>query len=318
MSTSTITPKKPTNESEMSEDYFYLQLLNDLTDGVYFVDRGRRITYWNRGAERITGYSAAEVLGSRCADGILKHVNAQGTCLCTDGCPLAATMEDKEHRTADVFLHHKGGHRVPVRVHSAAIFDHDRRVIGCAETFQDLSDRQADLMRIKELEEVAFLDVLTGIANRRHLASTMEARFAEFVRDSRRFGLILLDVDHFKRFNDEYGHETGDLVLQMVARNLSLNCRPYDTIGRWGGEEFLVVVGNADQEPLQLLAERIRVLVAASSLDVGGVLLAVTISLGATVVREGDDLQSILRRVDELLYTSKNTGRKRATFDPPH
>ncbi len=293
---------------------FYEELLDGLDDGIYFVDPQRRITFWSQGAERITGYKAVDVVGSCCSDNILMHVDDKGKCLCKSGCPLAATMKDGEHRSADLFLHHKDGHRVPITVRASAVHDRTGRIIGGVETFHDGSSQQADLQRIRELEQMAFLDSLTGIANRRYLDNSLGSRFAGVDRALGGFGLIMLDVDRFKKFNDTYGHETGDEVLQMVARTLSHNCRPFDTVGRWGGEEFLIVVGRAKGEDIQALAETLRALVEKSSLTVDGQPLSVTASFGATMVRPGDDAHSLTARADESLYQSKESGRNRVTF----
>ncbi|GAB1400628.1 hypothetical protein MASR1M66_20830 [Aminivibrio sp.] len=92
------------------------QMMNMLREGVYFVDLDRKITFWNKAAERISGYRSDEVLGSSCKDNILIHVDSTGRNLCQDGCPLHATMADREIRMADVFLHHRRGYRVPVSV----------------------------------------------------------------------------------------------------------------------------------------------------------------------------------------------------------
>lgn len=316
MSTETMPlPKAKEDMENVPQDGFYRQLVSELAEGVYFVDRERRITLWNRGAEQITGFVAADVIGSRCSDSILMHVDAEGLCLCNNGCPLAATMEDQKPRSAGVFLHHKDGHRVPVIVRSSPICDQHGRVIGCVEMFTDNSAQQADLERIKTLEELAFVDTLTGIANRRHLEGALTARFSEFARTNRGFGVLLIDVDHFKRFNDEHGHEAGDKVLRMVAQTMSLNCRAYDVVGRWGGEEFLVVSGGADPADNRGLAQRLCVLIAQSGLPVGQTALQVTVSIGATTVQENDDIVHLLHRVDELLYKSKAAGRNRISCD---
>ena len=90
------------------------QMMNMLREGVYLVDLDRKITFWNKAAERISGYRSDEVLGSSCKDNILIHVDSTGRNLCNDGCPLHATMADREIRMADVFLHHRRGYRVPV------------------------------------------------------------------------------------------------------------------------------------------------------------------------------------------------------------
>ncbi len=294
---------------------FYEELLDGLDDGVYFVDPMRRITFWSKGAERITGFKSAEVVGSSCADNILMHVDDTGRCLCTTGCPLEATIKDGENRSADVFLHHKDGHRVPVTVRVAPVHDRTGRIIGGVETFNNRSSQQSDLQRIRELEQMAYIDSLTGIANRRFLDNSLSSRFTDVSQAQGGFGLIMLDVDRFKKFNDTYGHDTGDQVLQMVAQTISLNCRPFDTVGRWGGEEFLIVVGRSKKEDIQELAETLRALLEKSGLTVEGQSLSVTASFGATMVRPEDDAHSLAERVDGLLYKSKESGRNRVTFE---
>ncbi|HEY6837725.1 MAG TPA: PAS domain S-box protein, partial [Geobacteraceae bacterium] len=123
---------------------FFRKLLDNLYDGVYFVDRDRLITYWNKGAERISGYTAEEVMGKSCKDSLLVHMDDKGTILCLAGCPLAATMEDRKERRAEVYLHHKDGHRVPVVVRVAPIPDRAGKIIGAVEIFSENSTRMAD------------------------------------------------------------------------------------------------------------------------------------------------------------------------------
>ena len=114
---------------------FYQDLLDQVSDGVYFVTLDRRITYWNGGAERITGYSADEVQGHSCAEGILRHVNGAGRQLCVQGCPLRAVMKDGKPREAHVYLHHKDGQRIPVTVRGQALRDADGEIVGSVEVF---------------------------------------------------------------------------------------------------------------------------------------------------------------------------------------
>lgn len=293
---------------------FHWDMLDRLEDGVYILDQQRRIRYWSAGAERITGYAAAEVLGRSCADNLLQHVDAQGRCLCTHGCPLAAVMTDGQARSADVFLHHKDGHRVPVHIFAAAIRDWQGRIIGAFETFSDATESVAAVERIRALEAEAYLDALTGLPNRRYFENALASRFAELKREGLGFGLILADVDHFKRFNDAHGHKTGDKVLQMVAHTLAAACRTYDLVARWGGEEFVVLAGHGAAKTVESLAGRLRALVEHSMLEHAGAVLRVTISLGATVARDDDDAASIFARADGLLYESKTGGRNRVTF----
>ncbi len=288
-------------------------LLDNLHDGVYFVDRDRRILYWNRAAERITGFSADEVVGTACADNILTHVNEEGENLCLGRCPLAATMEDGEFREENVFLHHKRGHRVPVSVRAAALQDEEGNITGAVEVFTDISDREANLLRIRELEEMAMLDPLTGLANRRYMEGELEGRIGESERSAVPFGVIFMDIDHFKAINDQYGHDVGDEVLKTVSSTLAKCTRSFDVVGRWGGEEFVVLLRNVDRESLGNIADRYRNLVAQSLTHTAGATIRATVSLGATVLEPGDTLKDVLDRADRLMYRSKEEGRNRVT-----
>jgi diguanylate cyclase (GGDEF)-like protein/PAS domain S-box-containing protein len=288
-------------------------VLEMLADGVYFVDRNRRILFWNKAAEKLTGYHAEQVLGTSCADGILVHVDHQGNCLCENGCPLAAVMADGQPRQAHVFLHHADGHRVPVHVRGAAIFGNDEQIIGSVEVFSDDSDHVKTLDRLRELEQTALVDELTGLGNRRYFNRAIAASLADLARHGTPFGVLLLDIDHFKRFNDTYGHDVGDRVLQLVGRTLSHNCRAYDTPVRWGGEEFAIVSDKVTPESLRATAERMRVLVAESFLEHDGERLSVTTSVGGAAAESDDDVESIVKRADARLYASKDAGRNRVT-----
>jgi diguanylate cyclase (GGDEF)-like protein/PAS domain S-box-containing protein len=290
-------------------DAFYKHLLDEIYDGVYFVDRHRRILYWNRGAERLSGYSADEVVGHFCNDDLLRHIDECGRQLCKGLCPLAATMGDGQPRQAEVIMHHKNGHRVPVLVRVSPIRDEHDAIIGAIEVFSDNSHQRAALEEIERLRELALLDPLTGVGNRRFIESTTHSRLEELRRYGWPFGVILADIDHFKAVNDTYGHLVGDEVLKMVARTLMHNVRAFDAVGRWGGEEFAIVAQNVSAGMLHVLAERLRILVEQSALSIHTDSVRVTISLGAAIARSDDTPLSLFDRADHMLYQSKQNGR---------
>ena len=292
----------------------YSRIIDHLYDGLYYVDRNRVIQFWNRAAERITGYAAAEVVGRPCSDNILTHVTDNGDNLCMGACPLAATLEDGQMREASVFLHHKDGHRVPVSVRVAPLNGPDGKAIGCVELFTDMSSLKSIETRMKELEEMALLDRLTGIANRRYIEKELSIHLSEEKRFQIPFGILFMDIDHFKKFNDTYGHDVGDQVLKYVANTLLKNSRPFDVMGRWGGEEFVGILRNVGREQLEELGNRLRMLVESSYIDTKGKTLHVTISMGATLMRHDDTPESLIKRADNLLYDSKNAGRNRLTL----
>lgn len=297
------------------DDSLYKQLLDEMHDGFYFVDRQRRIMYWNRGAECLSGYSADEVIGRFCGDNLLRHIDACGRPLCTGMCPLAAVMQDGQPRQAEVFLHHKQGHRLPVLVRVTPIRDAQGAIIGAVEVFSDISPQKAVQEELERMRALAFLDPLTGIGNRRFIESTTYSWLEELRRYGWSFGVILIDVDHFKAVNDTFGHLVGDEILKMVARTLLHNIRTFDIVGRWGGEEFVVIARNVDSALLRSLAERLRILVEKSSLPVANEVVYVTISMGAALARRNDTPVTLLDRADQMLYLSKQSGRNRVSVE---
>jgi diguanylate cyclase (GGDEF)-like protein/PAS domain S-box-containing protein len=294
---------------------FYKELLDSLTDGVDFVDQDRWITYWNRGAEAITGDSAADVIGTSCWDNLLRHVDGNGKELCHDGCPLAATVLDGAGRDADVALLHRDGYLVPVKVRSAAIRDETGGIVGAVETFQDETAHVETLQRVEELRQLTYLDALTGAGNRRYAEAELGVRLAELKRHGFPFGLRFVDVDHFRKANDIHGHEAGDAVLRIVASTFRHAARTHDLVGRWGGEEFLVVAAHAPPGTLQAIGDRIRTLVERTVTPTASGPLSVTISVGAALARPDDTPESLVARADEPMYQAKKAGRNRVVAE---
>jgi len=290
-------------------------MLDNVNDGVYFTDRTRTIHYWNKGAENISGYSSQEVVGRRCADNILMHVDGTGKCLCTSpSCPLVKCLKGQVNHVERVYLHHKEGHRVPVRICAAPIHDEQGKIIGGLETFYDISNEIAALQEVDALKEASLLCALTGVGNRRYCEQTLKTQLLALTEGSPPFGILFLDVDNFKSINDNYGHEVGDVILKLVARTLSNDLRAFDFVGRWGGEEFVVLLPRMAPAKLEETANRLRVLVESSSADISGGKLKVTISIGATLGRTGETSHTAIERADKLMYHSKKSGKNRVTI----
>ncbi|MFZ5909197.1 MAG: diguanylate cyclase [Chloroflexota bacterium] len=302
---------KPSKEFK---EGFYRTLLENLYDGVYFVDRERKISYWNEGAKRITGYPPGRVIGSYCYDNLLQHITDGGTQLCQHGCPLLATIQDGEPREAEVYLRHADGYRVPVLVRTSPIVDKRNRIIGAVEIFSNNQTIMKMRRRVSQLEQTVVYDALTMIGNRKHVELKLKTALQEYQQNRMAFGILFVDIDHFKLFNDTYGHITGDKVLRAVANTLRHNLRETDTCGRWGGEEFLAIVFNVNRELLKGIAEKLRLLVAQTGIQAGNEMPQVTISIGGTLICPDDTLESLIDRADKLMYISKTTGRNRVTI----
>ncbi|MGB4405720.1 MAG: GGDEF domain-containing protein [Sphaerochaeta sp.] len=292
----------------MAKGLIYKEILQFIKEGVYFVDTNRKITFWNSYAEEITGFIASEVLDSYCYDNILNHVDETGTHLCMTGCPLHKTIEDGLRRETLVYLHHKDGHRVPVNVRTFPLSD-EGELIGAIELFSEKkapSELQHD---IEELKILAMTDQLTGLSNRRYTENYLSGKLRELEEFQAPFAVALVDIDHFKVVNDTYGHNIGDLAIQMTTKSMVNAVRSDDLVSRWGGEEFLVVFSSVGIKNLEQISERMRMLVESSSLLVNGKNIQVTISIGSVIVENPVSKESIIQMADQLMYQSKQKGR---------
>ena len=165
------------------------------------------------------------------------------------------------------------------------------------------------------LQRMATTDNLTNIANRASVLNRFNEGFARQRRNLSQLGCLMIDVDHFKSINDRYGHPMGDAVLRELAAIISAILRPYDTFGRYGGEEFLLVLDGVNREHLATLAERTRVVVENELNKRVDLSEPITISLGGTLVcAEDPSIDEVIKRADEALYLAKNRGRNRVVL----
>lgn len=299
----------------MTKEQLYLHILNNLQDGVYFVDKGRRIVFWNRAAEKITGYSASEIVGKDCSTSNLNHIDEEGRPLCIVGCPLYATLVDGQARTHKVFVRHKDGYRIPIMVNIFPIVQ-NKEVVGAVEIFTQNSPTVYEDDLIEELTGKAMHDELTKLPNRAYLESFLSYKLDEFNRFGKKFAVLFSDIDNFRNFNNTYGHDVGDLVLKNISNTISKQIRKNDLFGRWGGEEMIGVYQINKSYEASIIAEKLRCLVQSTEVVTDkGEELSVTVSVGITVVRKGDTVESIVKRADEYMYTSKENGKNRVTVD---
>jgi len=162
----------------------------------------------------------------------------------------------------------------------------------------------------QQLETLAMTDMLTGVYNRHKIDTALSEQHELAQRYKTKFGVILMDIDHFKQVNDTYGHGIGDSTLRSFAKILISNTRSSDLVGRWGGEEFLIVVPQVDKVDLHQMAENIRHAIQVKQFDTVG---EVTASIGFAVYRDGETVSELVSRADDAMYESKQGGRNLVT-----
>ncbi|OBQ45982.1 diguanylate cyclase [Halodesulfovibrio spirochaetisodalis] len=296
---------------------FYQTLLDAITDGVYFVDTNKNITYWNKSAERLSGYTAEEVVGNVCSEKLLRHETEDGCVLCNNGCPLSATLKDGKERQENLFMHHKLGHKIPINVQAYPMIGPDGNIAGAVEIFSENNESLNVRREMEVLRKEVLTDKLTGIGNRRYAEITMRNLDFAMEQNHAPFGILFIDIDDFKLVNDTYGHHAGDNVLRMVAQNMSKSLRFLDVLCRWGGEEFVIFIPNTTFSTLSVLAERLRLLIQNSWLMHENQKISVTASFGGAIARSHEPSSTVLSRADKQLYLSKDSGRNCIYIDIP-
>ena len=202
----------------------------------------------------------------------------------------------------------------------------DNTLVGAGEVFEKLirNDKDKELNElctdfscsIEELKMLALYDKLTELPNRRYLESILESRFREFEKLHLTFGILFIDIDNFRNFNNTYGHNIGDKVLRVAANTFLSAIRKTDFVGRWGGEEFIGIFPMVSRLELEAIAEKIRVLIENSVIrENNGSRYSITVSIGGTIINDNDDIETIIKRADENMYISKKNGRNSATID---
>lgn len=285
-----------------SNPEIYRAVLESLPMGVYLVDRSRQISFWNAEAERITGYLAQEVIGRLCHQNLLMHCDENQRILCGCACPLAESMQDGRPREVHVFLRHKEGQRVPVRVRAMPIRDEFGAVIGSAEYFEEWSPQPAGLSPARTGDS---LDEVTGVPDRQAMQAIVQARLEAFAASPTPFGLLCVAIDGLDHLRHVRGWQAATAVLRAAAQTLSGDVRPGDLVGRWEEEGLAALIGCSNAGQLHSCAQRLRRLVSLAGIPWWGDRLSVTISIGGTMARGGDTPELLFARAREALATAQ-------------
>jgi diguanylate cyclase (GGDEF)-like protein/putative nucleotidyltransferase with HDIG domain/PAS domain S-box-containing protein len=292
--------------------FSYLHTLERLYDGFHLVDTEGRILIWNRRAERLMGRSAEEMLAKRWSMELFGYRHLDERDMTAGETPMLRAIESGRMALLPMLARHANGQSLRIELQAVPLFDDRGRLQGVAEFYRDLARNNVKQSHnFRDLKLAATRDALTNVANRRELESQLAALVEGFTeRVCEPFSVIFADADHFKRVNDTYGHSVGDQVLIDLARLLTQETYSGETVGRYGGEEFVVVCPDTKLDQAVRRAERLRTTLHNSR--IGGIdRLRLTASFGVAQSEPGDTVESLLRRADKALYKAKEEGRDR-------
>jgi diguanylate cyclase (GGDEF)-like protein/PAS domain S-box-containing protein len=216
------------------------------------------------------------------------------------------SIVEKTH-SAEILMQRMDGSKLWVNDHVSPVYNDSGEVLYYEGSLVDISERKR---AEQELELLAISDPLTGISNRRHFFAQAESIFSRPRTSLFELSVLMIDIDHFKVVNDRYGHSTGDKVLCEVARRIKMNLRSSDLLGRYGGEEFSILISRINSQEIQQVADRLRSAIADEAIKVGDYEVFITISMGvATVDAHTTSFSEALQHADQALYSAKQSGR---------
>lgn len=275
--------------------------IDSLDVGIYLVDQHRKIVYWNRGAERISGYLRQDVTGRFCRDDILVHSDENEAVLCSTDCVLAGCMRDGQAREATMYLRHRAGHRVPVHVRAVPLRNEDDVIIGAAEIFEERRLIPRSERRQNTLAKHCCLDEVTELPKRELMLSYLRGQLELFVVHGLPFCTVLIQLDRMQLFQAAHGHEAVRSITQVVAHTMREVLRSTDFLGRWEGDQFLAILPCCSESFVEKIAHRLKATVSGSGIHWWGDRLSIEVLVASTSVMQGDTVESVIERMTSRL-----------------
>lgn len=300
---------------QLTSDFSFSDIVANANDAVVVTsadsldEPGPTIIYVNDAYTRLSGYRPDEVIGRS-----PRFLQGEGTD--RETCKvIREALEAGRPVRARLLNYGKDARQYWVDMNIMPLYDKSGKITHFAAIQRDVT---GDVKREEDLMALATTDDLTGSKNRRHFMERAELEVHRLRRHGVPFSLALLDLDHFKNINDTYGHPAGDDVLREAVKRWQFGRRPFDTLGRLGGEEFALLLPGADGDAAMTVAERLRAVIADTPFQTVAGTVKVSVSIGVAEA-EADDrsIDGTLGRADEALYQSKKAGRNRCTKASP-
>jgi diguanylate cyclase (GGDEF)-like protein/putative nucleotidyltransferase with HDIG domain len=303
-------PNEAREADSLCRIFAYLYMLESLYDGFLIVDAEQHVITWNLGLETLTGRAVSEQLGRTWTPNALSYAGQDGRPLELADCPVQQSVDTGAPVSIAAQIPRPDSRMLKVEIQAIPLIDERGHWHGAVEIIRDFTRSGGKRpQEFRELQLAASRDALTSVANRGELETQLTAMVKQHHDDPEQpCSVIFLDADHFKQVNDTYGHTVGDKVLIELAHLLQHETYSGEVVGRYGGEEFVILCPGTDLEAAERRAERLRAAITRLRIP-REPNLQVSASFGVTAIEPGDSVESVLRRADKALYQSKEHGR---------
>jgi diguanylate cyclase (GGDEF)-like protein/PAS domain S-box-containing protein len=294
--------------TDFNDPQVYRTVLQTLHMGVYFVDQNRRIRFWNRGAERITGYLSQDVVGHFLRDHLLARSGEASQEDANSDDPIGLVFRDGKPSITEISILHKKGHRVPIVLRTIAIRDNDGSIFGAAESFFRNQAASNWTRRQAGLAEFRCLDEMIGIPRRSFMETQLRQNLTTFEEHHVPFGILVIQVDQMDQLRSKRGAAVVPAILRAVAETVENCLRPPDLLGCWSEHQVLAVLAECKESNVMRVGEMVRKMVAQSEMEWWGEAFSVTCAFGGAGCRTGDTWNSLVERADKSLHESTAKG----------
>ena len=289
-------------------DEFRFHLLENMHDGVLFVDAQLKITLWNRAAERLTGIAPSSILQQQWAPELVDMRDERSKAIGEDKCPVVEAMRSGSQTLRRLKIRGRNRTKVAIDIQVSPLLGPDGATRGATVVLHDASSQITLEERVQSLYEKATRDLLTKCANRAEFDRVLPLFVATHLEQGVPCSMIMCDIDHFKGINDTFGHQAGDEALTCFGSLMRRHARAGDLVARYGGEEFVLLCADCDNATATRRAETLRKKLAEQPQKPLSN-RCITASFGVTEVQPGDKPETFLRRADRALLQAKDNGR---------
>ncbi|MGL6015848.1 MAG: sensor domain-containing diguanylate cyclase [Selenomonadaceae bacterium] len=290
----------------------YMKLATTLFEAAYIVDPLGTILFWNAAAEQLTGYSSESLVGKKCTDQRLLHINEQGEPCCELGCPIKKALGTNRLFQTSCFLRHKNGHTLPVEIRCLPLHDNSQKILGVLEVFRQKHTKSLAESAVNDLVQTAYIDPITNLPNKQYIEQKIKMLLAESEKAFTEIclSLMIVDIRNLAEFNNHGGLNLGNHLLKEVARTISENIDPEkgSLVARWYGSSFIVFI-NSNKTPLLLnWANKLKLALNDKTVT-GWEGRSIETSLYGTIVQANESFDDITQRLEQHWQECKQNPR---------